>query len=230
MLTEYSPYEELLKAMRVVVEYGTSRWAAVKKLEKASRNKRYATFQRVNTPAPHRYRAEYEYSFIDGTGSFSPRLIVDGKNKIDGVEVTVESFVAVQYFEQEGKSIFDAVHRQDPRMRNEGDFVLEVIHGHAIQRYMDRNNVFNGSLIEAQQKVTHGLFGQSCQFDEDGDLYVYFDGGVFLGGLTDNGRVIHLKTFVMNRKLYRNQRMQSLRSEKGREEILKKLKDETNTE
>ena len=89
----------------------------------------------------------------------------------------------------------------------------EVIHSHAINRYIERRG-FNGTLNEAQINIFEGLnyYYVTNDYTDDTD-YIYFDGGVFLCNMKDN--VIHLRTFIMNRQCYPNQRILSLESENG---------------
>ena len=54
----------------------------------------------------------------------------------------------------------------------------------------------------------------------DETMYIHFDGGIFLCTISD--RVLHLRTFIMNRQCSPIQRMKSLTSEKN----TKKMKRE----
>lgn len=221
-LTEESSYEELLKGMREVIDYGLyHRSKPAHKAGRVLRNKKdYIVADRVNTPAPHRYRALYMYVTKGGGNYFLPILVVKGKDKINGKVVEVDSFVTANFYDEEG---FD-MHNQDPRLSDEYAFCLEIIHGHSVRRYMERNGNFEGTLEDAQLRVCQGLFGHSSIRDKtNGDVYIYFDGGVFRCHYAENKKMLHLHTFIMNRMCRPNQRMKSLESEQGQKEIYEKL-------
>lgn len=95
-----------------------------------------------------------------------------------------------------------------------------VLHSHAINRYVERHR-FGGTLEEAQRTILNGLMINDVQKDgTDETMYIHFDGGIFLCTISD--RVLHLRTFIMNRQCSPIQRMKSLTSEKN----TKKMKRE----
>ena len=95
---------------------------------------------------------------------------------------------------------------------------IVMIHSHAINRYMERHG-FQGSVGECQKHIILNTEMQSIVCDEITDeRKIYFDGGCFLG--YQDGNIYHMKTFVMNRQLYPNQRMESLKSEKRKDALL----------
>lgn len=98
---------------------------------------------------------------------------------------------------------------------------FEIIHSHAVNRYIERRR-FKGTLEEAQHKIVTDLIVHWVEADDTSKTdYVYFDGGVFL--CTHEERIIHLRTFIMNRQCHPVQRMKSLRSEKNTKQYKKEL-------
>lgn len=96
-----------------------------------------------------------------------------------------------------------------------------VLHSHAVNRYIERHH-FDGTLEEAQRKILDGLMINDVQSDAtDGTKYIHFDGGLFL--CTENDRVMHLRTFIMNRQCTPMQRMKSLASEKNVERLKREI-------
>lgn len=100
---------------------------------------------------------------------------------------------------------------------------FEMIHAHAIKRYMERRK-FTGTLEQAQNKILSELFANWAEPDRtDGTIYIYYDGGIFLCTWEEEQRVLHLRTFIMNRQCSPMQRMMSLKSEKGVNEFKKSM-------
>lgn len=96
-----------------------------------------------------------------------------------------------------------------------------VLHSHAVNRYIERHH-FDGTLEEAQRKILDGLMINDVQSDAtDGTKYIHFDGGLFL--CTESDRVMHLRTFIMNRQCTPMQRMKSLASEKNVERLKREI-------
>ena len=96
-----------------------------------------------------------------------------------------------------------------------------VLHSHAVNRYIERHR-FDGTLEEAQRTILNGLMINDVQTDEtDETRYIHFDGGLFLCTYSD--RVLHLRTFIMNRQCSPMQRMKSLTSEKNTEMMKREI-------
>lgn len=101
--------------------------------------------------------------------------------------------------------------------RVEDEDMFYVIHSHAINRFVERRQ-FHGSHEVAERHIINGLLINDVQKDgTDETRYIYFDGGLFLCTVTD--RVLHLRTFIMNRQCSPVQRMKSLTSEKNTEQL-----------
>ena len=99
-------------------------------------------------------------------------------------------------------------------------YLLERIEVH-IATCIERHH-FDGTLEEAQRKILDGLMINDVQSDAtDGTKYIHFDGGLFL--CTESDRVMHLRTFIMNRQCTPMQRMKSLASEKNVERLKREI-------
>lgn len=99
--------------------------------------------------------------------------------------------------------------------------MFHVIHSHAINRYIERRQ-FKGTLEEAHRTILNGLFINDVQRDDtDETRYIHFDGGLFL--CTESDRVLHLRTFIMNRQCSPMQRMKSLTSERNTQQLKREI-------
>ena len=99
--------------------------------------------------------------------------------------------------------------------------IFQVIHGHAIRRYMERRK-FQGTLEQAQNRIMSELFINGVEKDlTDETRYIYFDGGLFLCTYDDG--VMHLRTYITNRQCSPMQRMMSFRSQKQANELRRRL-------
>lgn len=218
LLSEYAHYDELLEGLQAVNIYGTDRWQAVEKYIKDSKKRKFDLWQTVWTPGERSFPGLYVYQFDHGNANLRVYLCLEGK---DG-----DSYAMVQYPEPDGdvtKLTKPKCVVTDPSLRNEEDFIIEVLHGHAIRRYIERHGWSQG-YHAAQKHIFEGIRGQSLQPDPTDDTYYcYFDGGVLLGKPADGGRVIHLRTFIMNSQCFPVQRMKSLQSEKERELYIEKF-------
>ena len=107
-------------------------------------------------------------------------------------------------------------------VRMQGGLII-ILHSHAINRYIERRR-FEGTLKEATMAILDRLALFNQEWD-DTTSYVYYDGGVFLGVHTDDDKVLHLKTFIMNRQCYPNERMKSLAAEKEYEDYKKRVEN-----
>lgn len=102
---------------------------------------------------------------------------------------------------------------------NDGKSAIEIIYSHAINRYIERHG-FNGSKEECLKHIMLGTEVQCmCNDKITDERKIYFDGGCFLG--CQNGNIIRMRTFIMNRQMYPGQRMDSLKSEKRTDYLLK---------
>lgn len=102
----------------------------------------------------------------------------------------------------------------------ESDY-LTVLHSHAVKRYIERHG-FDGDLVDAENHILDGLWVSARNIDKyTKDMTVYFDDGMFLG--SEKGGICHLNTYIANRQMYPNQRLQSRRLQDNIEELFKKL-------
>lgn len=183
-MKDNATFEQLEPVMREAVAYG-HRSIMSDKVRKQVKLGHHLVEHRVNTPKDYGHnRVLYIYAFALKRACFRTFLLLEGK---------------------EGDSYAGAVFNAE----NKVDFY--IVHGHAIRRYMERRK-FTGTLQEAELKVLNGLMVSDVQKDStDNTMYLYFDGGVFL--CTNDDRVLHLRTFIMNRQCSTMQRMKSLKSE-----------------
>ena len=93
-------------------------------------------------------------------------------------------------------------------------FYPTIIHSHAINRYIERSH-FKGTRLDAVKHLALSLESYMVPDYVGYDMYYYYEGGCFICEFIDN--VLHYKTFIMNRQMYPNQRMLSLRAEKAAE-------------
>ncbi len=94
-----------------------------------------------------------------------------------------------------------------------------TINRHALQRFVERHR-WNGTMEQLEDHLL--LNSRQYSFKEDmitHEVICPFDGGVFLG-VHSNGEYI-LKTFVMDRQLYFNQKMDEKQAENFKKEYLK---------
>ena len=193
-MNENSTYQELMPAMQAVIEYGSKNVNSDRVRRAVKRGQRRIVC-RVNTPDKH--RAMYIHYVFPGNGiATRPFLIVNGA-------------------EGEGKLTVS----KDPDAKR---IYLTMIHSHAINRYIERRQ-FKGTVEEATQRILDGIAVNTSAVDELNKTdYLYFDGGTFLCNLKDG--VQHIRTFVMNRQLYPNQRFKSLKSEKETEQLKREIR------
>ncbi len=215
LLDDNATYAELLEGLRAVTAYGDERWKAV---ERYLNRKELNVMQTVWTPSERSFPGLYVYRIKHGKVGVRIYLELDSK---EGT-----SYAMVQYPEDEA-DVEEMTRTKritlDPKLNNEEDFIIEVLHGHAVKRYIERHGWSQG-YHSALKHIFDGINGQSLQPDPTDDTYyLYFDGGVFLGQPTDGERVIHLRTFIMNRQCYPVQRMKSLQSEQERQLYMEKF-------
>lgn len=88
-----------------------------------------------------------------------------------------------------------------------------IIFRHAIDRYIERHR-WSGTTHQLEDHMLMTMRRISYQQDLiTHELICPFDGGVFLGKMVSND-MIELRTFVMNRQLHPNQRMDGISAEK----------------
>lgn len=98
---------------------------------------------------------------------------------------------------------------------------LTILHSHAVKRYIERHG-FEGDLVDAENHILDGLWVSARNIDKyTKDMTVYFEDGMFLG--CENGGVCHLNTYIANRQMYPNQRLQSRRLQDNIEKLFKEI-------
>ena len=105
--------------------------------------------------------------------------------------------------------LYSGLTNGDIRQKN-GHFFI-AIHPHAIERYIERHK-FEGSFEDAVMHIL--IHYRQVSYKKDNitkELICPFDTGVFLGYEDDEG-ILNLKTFVNNRQLYVNQRMDEVKA------------------
>lgn len=193
MMSEYISYEELQAATQSVIDYSVPSMNSPKVI-KATKHVGDVYWRRVNTP--EKYPVLYKYIMTSETLYGLGFLILDGT---------------------EGESFAVRTNTIDNT-----PFEYIVLHSHAINRWMERKK-FTGTLEEAKRKILTGLIVGDIQPDGTDDTwYHYFDGGVFICNYTDP-RIMHLRTYILNRQCSPLQRMKSLQSEKELVEYYKKV-------
>lgn len=111
----------------------------------------------------------------------------------------------------EGES-FAASYRHDR-------FKVLVIHGHAINRYIERHG-YEGTLEQATGKLMLAL-GTSVPTNDSDTTYIYFDNGTFL--CNSKGEVLHVRTYINNQQCHRNQRLWSEKSKMKTDKVIKTI-------
>lgn len=100
---------------------------------------------------------------------------------------------------------------------------MTVLHGHAINRYIERHG-YEGTLEECQCYILNYTLLTAQNVDTiTKEVIVYFDEGIFLGCIKDN--ICHLNTYVPNNRLYSNQRLMSRRLQDMIGELIKKMRE-----
>lgn len=100
---------------------------------------------------------------------------------------------------------------------------MTVLHGHAINRYIERHG-YDGTLEECQCYILNYTLLTAQNVDTiTKEVVVYFDEGIFLGCIKDN--ICHLNTYVPNNRLYSNQRLMSRRLQDMIGELIKKMRE-----
>ena len=191
--SENESYQYYTAAMKVARDYGYYASHA-NDVIRARRWGQKQVFKYVNTPNPYKIPVLYIFDFSTKQWVYRTFLITVGENLENGFVGGVRE-----------------------------DSFFEVVHSHAINRYIERSH-FKGTREEACHQILTGLTLHSVAPEEIGNGgYIYFDGGVFITTWKD--RVMHLRTFIMNRQCYPNQRLKSLKSERevkeAREELAK---------
>lgn len=98
---------------------------------------------------------------------------------------------------------------------------ITILHSHAINRYIERHG-WDGDIVDAENHILNGMWVSSRNVDKyTKELSIYFEEGMFLGAEKDG--ICHLNTYIANRQMYPNQRLQSRRLQDNIEELFKKL-------
>lgn len=192
-MTENATKDELLAALKLAEDY-SHRSLNNHKVHKMFRSGHTTVFHRVNTPEkiPVLY-IFFLYRRMIWSRTF---LVLDG----------YEGDAFAGYVEAD---------------RKVSNIEFQVIHSHAINRYIQRSK-FKGTLKDAQRKILTDLIANYSVADgTDDTIYINYDNGVFLCNC-DNG-VMHLRTFILNRQCSPLQRMKSLDSEKGTKQFKREL-------
>ena len=202
MLTEKATYEELIQAMDEVWKYGQKGYNNPRVMRQFKHGAQEVWY-RTNTPQS-KHPALYYYT---RRPDFN-KLYGHGK----------KDFTHIGFAVLQGKDVKEDCESYCTTCNSHQTPV--VIRGHAIRRYKERHH-FQGTYEEARQKVLADLFVFNTIADPtDKTFYIFFDGGVFLCWIIDG--VVRVNTYVMNSGLYPVQRMKSLQSEQGVNEIKKK--------
>ena len=187
MLNENSPKKDLLEVAKAVVWYCESNQRS-KEYRKAVKQGKSEFELRVNTP--EKYPALYIYHIGRLMVHYQPILLLEGSEG--------ESYCLLS----------------SPIRRKGGywyDESLIVLHGHAINRYIERRK-FDGTYEQARRGILNHLCVMSVYPDSmDETFYLNYDGGSFLCNKVEG--VLHLRTYIVNRQHYPEQRLRSMQSE-----------------
>lgn len=180
IITENTPYDELIQAFLEVKAYGrkTLNQPKIKKAVALGR----VIIHRVKT-AQNKIPAIYVTPSLPGRDFYQSCLSVACK---DGEGL---GFTAI-----------------NPELER----VIFLLHAHAIDRFFERHG-YKGTRDDFIKEflLRWSLYNQADYTETS--AYIYFNGGVFI--TERKGGITHLRTFVMNRQLYADQRLLSLKSE-----------------
>lgn len=109
---------------------------------------------------------------------------------------------------------------KDGAVLSRGGRFFIAIHPHAIDRFIARHR-FKGTFQEAEEYILQNYKQVSYKIDmTTSEIICPFDSGAFLGKEDEEG-IVHLKTFVMNRQLFLNQRLDEVKAKQFEEHILR---------
>lgn len=180
IITENTPYSELVQAFNEVKEYGKVTLAQTRIKKAIAHGK--VVIHRVKT-AQNKIPAIYVTPSLPGRDFYQSCLSVACK---DGEGL---GFTAI-----------------NPELER----VIFLLHAHAIDRFFERHG-YKGTRNDFIKEflLRWSLYNQADYTETS--AYIYFNGGVFI--TERKSGITHLRTFVMNRQLYTDQRLLSLKSE-----------------
>lgn len=180
IITENTPYDELIQAFDEVKEYGKITLNQPKIQKAIGIGK--VVIHRVKT-AGNKIPAIYVAPSLTGKYSYQSCISIKCKDG-DGL-------------------CFTAINLDMQRM-------ILILHAHAIDRFFERHG-YKGTRDNFIKEflLRWSLYNQADYTETS--AYIYFNGGVFI--TERKGGIMHLRTFVMNRQLYADQRLLSLKSE-----------------
>lgn len=109
---------------------------------------------------------------------------------------------------------------KDGAVLSRGGRFFIAIHPHAIDRFIERHR-FKGTFQEAEEYILQNYKQVSYKIDmTTSEIICPFDSGAFLGKEDEEG-IVHLKTFVMNRQLFLNQRLDEVKAKQFEKNVMR---------